>query len=62
MNRGRITHIINNTKTSNIDTVLSLGHDMDYITRHYTMDLAPACTLRLRTSEYERDIADVQGT
>ena len=31
----------------NIDTLLSLGHEMDYIAKHYNMDLPLVWALRL---------------
>ena len=33
--RGRVAQIVNNTNFSEINTLLSHGHDMDYIGRHY---------------------------
>jgi len=45
--RGRVAQIVNNTNFSEINTLLSQGHDMDYIARHYNMDLALAWALRL---------------
>ncbi len=36
-----------NTKISEMHTLLSQGRDMDYIARHYHMDLALAWALRL---------------
>jgi len=47
MSRGRITQIVNNTDFGKINNLLSRGHDMDYIARHYNMDLALAWALRL---------------
>jgi len=41
------TEIIGNTNLGNIDNLLSQGHDMDYIARHYNMDLSPVWALRL---------------
>ena len=38
MSRGRITQIINNTNFGKINNLLSQGHDMEYIARHYNMD------------------------
>ena len=45
--RGRVAQIVNNTNFSEIDTLLSQGHDMDYIARHYNMDLPLVWALRL---------------
>ncbi len=47
VSRNRISEIVGNTNFGNIDTLLSLGHDMEYIARHYTMDLLLAWALRL---------------
>ena len=33
--RGRAAQIINNTNFGEINNLLSQGHDMDYIARHY---------------------------
>ena len=46
--RGRIAQIVNNTNFSEINTLLSQGRDMDYIARHYSMDLTLARPIRLR--------------
>ena len=45
--RGRVTQIVNNTNFSEINTLLSQDHDMDYIARHYHMDIALVWALRL---------------
>jgi transcriptional regulator with XRE-family HTH domain len=45
--RGRVAQIVSNTNFGEINTLLSQGHDMDYIARHYNMDLALAWALRL---------------
>ena len=47
MTRGRITQIVNITNFGKINNLLSLGHDMNYIARHYNMDLPLAWALRL---------------
>ena len=47
LSRNRISEIVGNTIFSNFDTLLSEGQDMDYIARHYHMDLALAWSLRL---------------
>ena len=36
INQQRISQITNNTNFSEIGNLLSQGHDMDYIARHYT--------------------------
>ena len=45
--RKRIAQIVGNANFGKIDTLLSQGRDMDYIAKHYSMDLALACSLRL---------------
>ena len=40
--RGRVAQIVNNTNFGEINTLLSQGHDMDYIASHYRMDLGLA--------------------
>jgi len=47
MSRGRVTQIVNNANFGKINNLLSQGHDMDYIARHYHMDLPLAWALRL---------------
>ena len=39
---------VQNTKISNMHNLLSQGHDMDYIAKHYNMDLALAWALLLQ--------------
>ena len=40
MSRGRITQIVNNANFGEINNLLSQGRDMEYIARHYNMDLS----------------------
>jgi len=47
MTQGRVAQIINNTNFGEINNLLSQGHDMDYIARHYNMDLPLAWAFRL---------------
>ncbi len=47
VNQQRISQITNNTNFGEIGNLLSQGHDMEYIARHYHMDLALAWALRL---------------
>jgi len=47
MSRGRITQIVNNANFGEINNLHSQGHDMEYIARHYNMDLPLAWALRL---------------
>ena len=47
LNRSVISRIVQNTKISDMHTLLSQGRDMEYIGRHYNMDLALAWALRL---------------
>ena len=45
--RTRASEIVGNANFGKIDTLLSEGHDMEYIASHYHMDLALAWSLRL---------------
>jgi len=47
LSQNRVSEIIGNTNIGNIDTLLSQGHDMEYIARHFQMDLPLAWALRL---------------
>ena len=47
LSQNRVSEIIGNTNFGNIDNLLSQGRDMDYIARHYHMDLALAWALCL---------------
>ncbi len=47
LSRNRASEIVGNTNFSEIDTLLSQGHDMEYIARHYNMDLPLVWALRL---------------
>ena len=47
VDRSVVSKIVQNTKISNMHSLLSQGHDMDYIARHYNMDLALAWSLLL---------------
>jgi hypothetical protein len=47
LSQNRISEIIGNTNICNIDNLLSQGHDMEYIARHYNMDLPLVWALRL---------------
>ena len=47
LDRSVISRNVQNTKISDMHNLLSQGHDMDYIARHYHMDLALAWALRL---------------
>jgi len=47
LSQNRVSEIIGNANFGNIDTLLSQGHDMEYIARHYQMDLTLAWALRL---------------
>jgi len=55
LSRTRTSEIVGNANFGKIDTLLSEGHDMDYIASHYQMDLALAWSLRLeRMTDQER--------
>ncbi|GAG07192.1 unnamed protein product, partial [marine sediment metagenome] len=47
LSQNRVSEIIGNTNFGNIDNLLSQGHDMDYIARHYNMHLPLVWALRL---------------
>jgi len=47
VSQGRVAQIINNANFDEINNLFCQGRDMDYIARHYHMDLAQACALRL---------------
>jgi hypothetical protein len=47
LSRNRVSEIIGNTKIGDMHNLLSQGHDMDYIARHYNMDLPLVWALRL---------------
>ncbi len=40
ISQGRVAQIINNTNFGEINNLLTQGREMDYIARHYHMDLA----------------------
>jgi len=39
LSQNRVSEIIGNANFGNIDTLLSQGHNMEYIARHYNMTL-----------------------
>jgi len=47
INQQRISQITNNANFGNIGNLLAQGRDMEYIARHYNMDLALVWALRL---------------
>ena len=47
LSQNRVSEIIGNTKFGEIDNLLSQRRDMDYIARHYHMDMPLAWALRL---------------
>ncbi len=47
ISQGRVAQIINNTNFGEINNLLTQGREMDYIARHYHMDLALAWALHL---------------
>ncbi len=47
LDRSVISRNVQNTKIGNMHNLLSQGHDMDYIARHYNMDLPLVWALRL---------------
>jgi len=47
INQQRVSQITNNANFGNIGNLLAQGRDMEYIARHYNMDLALVWALRL---------------
>ena len=47
LSRNRVSEIIGNTNFGNIDNLFFQGRGMDYIARHYHMDLPLVWALRL---------------
>ena len=47
LSQNRVSEIIGNTNFSEIDNLLSQGRDMEYIAKHYNMDLPLVWALRL---------------
>ncbi|ACN15619.1 hypothetical protein HRM2_25250 [Desulforapulum autotrophicum HRM2] len=47
VSQNRISEIIGNTIFGNFDNLIAQGHDMEYIARHFQMDLSLAWALRL---------------
>jgi len=47
VNQQRVSQITNNTKFGDIGNLIAQGRDMEYIAKHYNMDLALAWALRL---------------
>ncbi|MBU0463279.1 MAG: hypothetical protein KKD21_07975 [Proteobacteria bacterium] len=47
MAQGRVAQIINNANFCEINNLLSQSHDMEYIARHFHMDLPLAWALSL---------------
>jgi len=48
LDRSVISRNVQNTKISDMHNLLSQGHNMNYIARHYHMDLALVWALRLK--------------
>ena len=49
LDRSVISRNVQNTKISDMHNLLSQGHDMDYIARHYHMHIALARPPRLKS-------------
>jgi len=47
ISRNRASEIVGNTNFGNIDNLFSQGRDMEYIARHYNMDLPLVWGLRI---------------
>jgi len=54
MTQGRIAQIVNNANFCKINNLLSLGHNMDYIAKHYNMDPPPPPCLGLTIRRKDR--------
>ncbi len=48
LSQNRVSEIIGNTNFGDIDTLISQGHDMEFIAGHYNMDLPLLWALRLK--------------
>jgi hypothetical protein len=48
LSRNRVCEIVGNTNIGNIDILLAQGHDMEYIARHFQMDLPLTWAIRLQ--------------
>jgi len=59
LSQNRVSEIIGNANFGNIDTLLSQGHDMEYIARHYQMDLTLAWALRLEGKTDQEKFKDL---
>ena len=47
LSQNRVSEIIGNANFGNIGNLLAQGRDMEYIAKHYNMDLPLAWALRL---------------
>ena len=47
LSQNRVSEIIGNANFGNIGNLLAQGRDMEYIAKHYNMDLPLAMALRL---------------
>ena len=61
LSRNRASEIVGNTNFSEIDTLLSHGRDMDYIARHYNMDIPLARPPRLRQCRWGAGLGITAG-
>jgi hypothetical protein len=61
MSRGSITQIVNNTNFGEINNLHSHGHDVEYIARHYNMDLPLAWALRLEGKTDQERFKEVEN-
>ncbi|MBW2341100.1 MAG: hypothetical protein JRF50_12300 [Deltaproteobacteria bacterium] len=53
------SRIVQNTKISDMHNLLSQGYDMQYIARHYNMDLPLVWTLRLEEKTYQEKFKEL---
>jgi hypothetical protein len=56
ISRGRVAQIVNNTNFGKIDNLLTQGREMDYIARHYHIDLALTWALGLEGKTDQKKI------
>jgi len=61
LSQNRVSEIIGNANIGNIDILLSQGHDMEYIARHFQMDLPLTWALKLQGKTNREKFKELQG-
>ena len=61
LDRSVISKNVQNTKISDMHTLLAQGHDMEYIARHYNMDLALVWALRSEGKRIRKNSKNLAG-